>query len=79
MKAAKSITLDSEVIAAVQRTKNGRSVSERVNELIKRGLRAEAYDQLARDAAEFFRRPDPDERAERKAFGKATKRAISRD
>jgi hypothetical protein len=79
MKAAKSITLDSEVIAAVERSKNGRSVSERVNELVKLGLRAEKYDELARDAADFFRTPDVEERAERKAFSKATKRALSRE
>ena len=79
MKTAKSITFDADVIAAVARSKNGRSVSDRVNELVKRGLRAEKYDQLASEAALFFRKPDPDERAERKAFSKATKRALSRD
>ncbi len=79
MKTAKSITLDAEVVAEIERTRNGHSLSDRVNALVKRGLRAEKYDQLARDAAEFFRKPDPDERAERKAFTKATKRALSRD
>jgi predicted CopG family antitoxin len=79
MKTARSITLDADVVAAVERTKNGRSVSDRVNELVKRGLRAEKYEQLAREAAEFFRKPNPDERAERKAFSKASKRALSRD
>ncbi len=79
MKTARSLSLDADVMAAVEKTKNGRSLSDRVNELIKRGLRAEKYDQLAHDAAEFFRKPDPEERAERKAFTKATKRALARD
>ncbi|MBZ5568241.1 MAG: hypothetical protein LAN64_10380 [Acidobacteriia bacterium] len=79
MKTARSITFDADVIAAVAKSKNGRSVSDRVNELVKRGLRAERYEQLAREAAAFFRKPDPDERAERKAFSKASKRARSRD
>jgi hypothetical protein len=79
MKTAKSVTLDAAVIAAVERTRNGRSVSDRVNELVKRGLRAEKYEQLAREAAVFFSKPDPDERAERKGFSKATKRALARD
>lgn len=79
MKTARSVTLDSEVIAAIEKTRSGRSVSERVNELVKRGLRAEKYDKLAQEAARFFSRPDQDERAERKAFSRATKRALAKD
>lgn len=79
MKIAKSVTFDEDVLAAVETTKNGRSVSERVNELIRRGLKAEKYQQLAKEAAVFFSSADPDERAERKAYSRATRRALARN
>ena len=79
MRKRATFTVDEELLERISTTKGDRSASERVNELLKRGLKAEKYERLAREAAVFFSRPDPDERAERKAFTKATKRALSKD
>ncbi len=79
MKNARSVTLDEDVLEAVEKTRNGSSVSKRINELIKRGLRAERQEDLAREAASFFHTPDPEERRERKAYVQATRRALAKD
>lgn len=79
MKSARSITLDEDVLQAVEKTRNGGSVSRRINQLIKRGLQAERQEDLAREAAGFFQTPDREERRERKAYVQATRRALAKD
>lgn len=79
MKSARSVTLDEDVLQAVEKTRNGGSVSRRINQLIKRGLQAERQEDLAREAASFFQTPDREERRERKAYVQATRRALAKD
>ncbi len=79
MKSARSVTLDEDVLEAVERTRNGSSVSKRINQLIKRGLQAERQQDLAREAADFFQAPAPEERRERRAYVQATRRALAKD
>lgn len=64
----------------LEKTRNGRSLSQRVNELVRRGLRQEMYERLEQEAREFYRTPlDPDGIAERKAFFALSKRSLARD
>jgi Arc/MetJ family transcription regulator len=79
MRKRATFTVDEELLERIENTKGEHSASERVNELLRHGLKAEKYQRLAQEAAVFFKKPDPDERAERRAFGKATKRALSKD
>lgn len=72
-------TIDQDVVEKIEQTKNGRSASERVNELLKRGLEQELEEELARQAKQFFATPDADERAEREAFLSLTKQSWARD
>jgi Arc/MetJ family transcription regulator len=75
-----TFTLDEEILEKVQQSKNGRSASERVNELLKRAFRAERRDQLEREAAAFFALPETaEERKERKAFEKAALETLAHD
>lgn len=71
--------MDEDVLEAVEKTRNGGSVSQRINQLIKRGLVAERQEDLAREAASFFQAPDREERRERKAYVQATRRALAKD
>lgn len=72
-------TIEEELVEKIDQTKNGRSASERVNELLKRGLEQELEEELARQAKQFFAVPNPDERAEREAFFNLTKQSWARD
>ena len=78
MRQAKSFTISNEVLAAIASTKGERSTSERVNELLKRGLELERRERLEQEAAEFFANNAEDVR-ERAAFQKASKETLSRD
>lgn len=74
---AKSYTIDPEVEHYVSSTKGKRSASERVNELIKQGIKREQYELLEREAAAFF--ASASDRTETKAFQKAARRTLERD
>ncbi len=77
LKVAKSYTIEPEVDRYVSATKGHRSASERVNELLKRGIMQEQYDRLERDAAIFF--ASESGRTETKSFQKAALRTLERD
>ena len=77
-KLAKSYTIESEVDTYVVATKGERSASRRVNELLKKAIIQEQYDQLEREAAAFFAL-EADHRTETKAFLKAARRTLERD
>jgi hypothetical protein len=73
-----SFTVDTGLIEYLQRTRHGRSRSERVNELLRRAILQEQYEALERECAEFFG-GGGNERAERDAFAAASGRSMSRD
>ncbi len=77
VKVAKSYTIEPEVERYVSATRGQRSASERVNELLKRGIMQEQYDRLEREAAAFF--ASESSRTEAKAFQKAALRTLERD
>ena len=77
MRQVKSFTISKEILAEIALTKGAESTSERVNELLKRGLELERREQLEQEAAEFFAK-DRDDVLERAAYQKASKRALSR-
>ena len=78
MRLAKSFSIEADINEYVDETKGGRSASERVNELLRRAMVQEQYDRLEAEAAEFFGDTKVD-RAETKAFQKASLRAFGRD
>lgn len=70
------------MLAEIARTKQGKSLSERVNELLRRALILERTEQLEREAAEFFScagSGDKTDAAERRAYRKASGRILMRD
>ncbi len=80
MRKRATFTIEADILERIERSKNGRSASERVNELLRRGLKAERYEQLECEAAAFYAQPETAaERAERKAFHKAALRTLARD
>ncbi|MGA3326399.1 MAG: hypothetical protein ABSF45_18155 [Terriglobia bacterium] len=79
MRISRSFTVDRSILAYLQRTRSGRSRSERVNELLRRAILAEQYEVLEREAAEFFPATGKTERAESRAFAAASRRSITRD
>ena len=78
MRLAKSFTIELDINEYVAETKGKRSASERVNELLRRAMIQEQYDRLEAEAAEFFSAAKAD-RAEAKAFQKASLRTFGRD
>lgn len=78
MRQAKSFTISDEILADLASTKGAGSTSERVNELLKRGLELERRERLEQEAAEFFANNAEDVR-ERSAYQKASKGTLSRD
>jgi predicted CopG family antitoxin len=83
MRKATSLTIGEDVIAEIANTKNDRSLSDRVNELLKRALLLERRERLEKEAAEFFAgeraRNSNEVAAERRAYQNATKRSLARD
>jgi hypothetical protein len=79
MRIAKTFTVEESVLAVVERTKGDRSASERVNELLKRALELERYEDLEREAALFYSSPSQKDRQEERAFQKASLRSFTRD
>ena len=77
-RSSKSFTVDRSILDYLQRTRSGRSRSERVNELLRRAILEEQYDALTREAAEFFAAAGSTERAESRAFARASHRSITR-
>ncbi len=77
------MTISEDVIAEIANTKRGRSLSERVNELLRRALVLERRERLEQEAAEFFagekERNHKDTAAEKHAYSKASKRSLARD
>jgi hypothetical protein len=78
-RSSKSFTVDRSILDYLQRTRSGRSRSERVNELLRRAILQEQYEALEREAAVFFAAAGKAERAECKAFAAASRRSIERD
>jgi hypothetical protein len=76
---SKSFTVDRSILDYLQRTQSSRSRSERVNELLRRAILAEQYENLEREAAEFFAAAGRTERAESRAFAAASRRSLTRD
>ena len=79
MRSSRSFTVDRAILDYLQRTRSGRSRSERVNELLRRAILEEQYEALEKEAAEFFAAAGKTERAESKAFASASRRSISRE
>jgi hypothetical protein len=79
MRSARSLTLEQTVISEVERTKGSKSMSERVNELLKRALIQERYEELEREAERFFAGEPAQQRRETRAFQKASVRSFARD
>lgn len=77
MRQVKSFTISKDILAEIAHTKGTESTSERVNELLKRGLELERRERLEQEAAEFFAK-DQDDVRERTAFQKASKESLSR-
>jgi len=71
IKAARTFSLDKEILAEVKRTKGGLSESERVNRLLRTALDLERRAALEREIAGFFAAKRED-RAERRAFESAS-------
>ena len=78
MRLAKSFTIEADINEYVDETRGDRSASERVNELLRRAMVQEQDDSLEAEAAEFFGCTKMD-RAEAKAFQKASLRTFGRD
>jgi hypothetical protein len=78
MRLAKSFMVEPEVNEYVDATKENRSTSERVNELLKRAILEEQYDRLDAEAAAFFAE-SRSSRRETREFQKAALRAFDRD
>jgi hypothetical protein len=82
MRKATSLTISEDVIAQIANTKNGRSLSERVNELLRRALVLERAERLEQEAAVFFadaKNESGKDAAERLAYRKASRRVLTRD
>ncbi len=77
-RSSKSFTVDRSILDYLQRTRSSRSRSERVNELLRRAILEEQYESLGREAAEFFAATGKTERAESRAFARASRRSITR-
>ncbi len=80
MRKPSTFTLDEDLLRVLRRTRGRRSVSDRVNQLLRRGLEAERRAAREQAAAAFYAQPEPAaENAERKAFQRASLRSFLRD
>jgi hypothetical protein len=77
-KLPKSYTIEPDVNNYVEATKGAQSASKRVNQLLKRAIIQEQYDQLEKEAAEFFAAQAGD-RHETKSLQRAARRTLERD
>ena len=71
--------MDRSILDYLQRTRSSRSRSDRVNELLRRAILEEQYQALESEAAEFFGAAGKTERAESKAYARASRRSLERD
>jgi hypothetical protein len=74
---AKTYTIEPEVDSYISTTKGQQSESRRANDLLKKAIIQEQYDQLEREAAAFF--ATETSRTGTHAFQKASKRTLERD
>jgi len=79
MRVPKSFTLERSIVSYLENTRGSRSNSERVNELLRKAILQEQYERLEQEAAEFFSTPPAADRAEAKAFQKASMRSMGRE
>jgi hypothetical protein len=77
-KLPKTYTIEPDVNHYVEATKGSLSASKRVNELLKRAIVQEQYEQLEKEAAEFFA-AEADDRSETMSFQRAARRTLERD
>jgi hypothetical protein len=77
-KLPKSYTIEPDVHNYVEATKGGLSASKRVNDLLKRAIVQEQYEQLEREAAQFFASETGD-RYDSRALQRAARRTLERD
>ena len=75
---AKSFALELSVADYVMRTKGKQSASDRVNQLLKRGMLQERYDKLEEEAEAFFASVKNTEREETRLFQAASIRSIAK-
>jgi hypothetical protein len=74
-----SFTIDNSTLEYLERTRSQRSRSQRVNELLHRAIREEQLEALEKEAAEFYATAGKKERAETKAFARASRRSLARE
>ena len=78
-KIVKSYTIEAELSTYIERTRAERSASERVNELLRRGMADEMHASLEAAAREFFRDYDAEDHAEDSELRASALRAIDRE
>ena len=78
IKAARTFSLDKEILVEVKRTKGDLSESERVNRLLRFALDLEKRAALEREIAGFFA-ANREDRAERRAFESASRTSWTRE
>lgn len=76
-KAARTFSLDREILVEVKRTKGDLSESERVNRLLRFALDLEKRAALEREIASFF--ANREDRAERRAFESRSRASWARE
>jgi hypothetical protein len=79
MKINTSLSLDRELLLEVKRSRRGRSISQRVNELLRRALEMERFERLEQEARDFFGSQTPAERAETLAFQAGSINSLKRE
>lgn len=79
MRKTSSFAIEEPTLDYIGETRGRRSRSQRVNELLARAIRQERYEKLEQEAAEFFASQSPAERAEARAFQRASLKAMARD
>lgn len=73
------MTLEKDILDYADRTRGGRSRSQRVNELLRRGIEQEHHERLAAEAAGFFLHVPRAARAEGKAWRALARRSWARE
>jgi len=74
-----SFTLDQPLLAYIKKTKGKHSASERLNQLLRRAMIQELYEELGREAAEFYATEPEASRAENRAWQNVSRRSVARD
>ncbi len=73
-----SFTINRSILDYLQRTRAKRSLSERFNELLRRGIVQEQDEALENEAAGFYASTGKAERAESREFVLASRRSLMR-